>query len=154
MQTQTMTHETKLPAGLTLRVPDLVRALIVADNDSDTERLKTAFREARLTAESANSMTAGCALAKSGRFQVIFSTPLLADGSWRRLIEVASQHNLGFEVVLLARKFTFNEWAEALQVGAFDVWTSCVTCPKLPRRQDALPGHFSWRHFWAPHGPV
>jgi len=154
MQTQTMTHETKLPAGLTLRVPDLVRALIVADNDSDTERLKTAFREARLTAESANSMTAGCALAKSGRFQVIFSTPLLADGSWRRLIEVASQHNLGFEVVLLARTFTFNEWAEALQVGAFDVLDVLCDLPKAAEAARRASGSFFLRHFWAPHGPV
>ena len=79
MQTQNMTDETKLPAGLTLRVPDPARMLIVSDNDSDTERLKTAFREAGLTSESANSMTAGCALAKSGRFQVIFSAPLLGE---------------------------------------------------------------------------
>ena len=75
MQTQNMTHETKLPAGLTLRVPDRARVLIVADDDSGTERLKAAFREAGLTSESANSITAGCALAKSGRFQVVFSTP-------------------------------------------------------------------------------
>ena len=75
-------------------------------------------------------MTVGCGLAKSGRFQVIFSTPLLGDGSWMRLIEVARQHNLGFEVILLARTFTFNEWAEALQAGAFDVLDVLCDLPK------------------------
>jgi hypothetical protein len=84
MQIENMTHETNLPAGLTLRVPDLARVLIVSDNDSDTQRLKTAFREAGLGSESTNSMAAGCGSAKSGRFQVIFSTPLFRDGSWRR----------------------------------------------------------------------
>jgi DNA-binding NtrC family response regulator len=79
MQTQNMTHEIQDSAGLTLRVSDTGRILIVSDSDSDTERLKTAFRDAGLTSESANSMTAGCALAKSGRFQVVFSTPLLSD---------------------------------------------------------------------------
>jgi DNA-binding NtrC family response regulator len=154
MQTQNMTDETKLPAGLTLRVPDLARMLIVSDNDSDTERLKTAFREAGLTSESANSMTAGCALAKSGRFQVVFSTPLLGDGSWRRLIEVATQHNLGFEIVLLARTFTFNEWAEALQVGAFDVLDVLCDLPKAAEAARRASGSFFLRHFWAPREPV
>ena len=50
MQTQNMTHETEFPGGLTLRVPDLARVLIVSDNDSDTEWLKTAFQEAGLVA--------------------------------------------------------------------------------------------------------
>jgi DNA-binding NtrC family response regulator len=130
MQTQNMTHETKLPAGLTWRVPDAARVLIVSDDDSDTERLQTTLREEGLGSDSTASMVAACAWAESGRFQVIFSVPLLADGSWRRLIEVASQHNLGFEVVLLARTFTFNEWAEALQVGAFDVLDVLCDLPK------------------------
>ena len=139
----TVNEETQPRAALTLTVPETARILIVCDNDSDTERLNTAFREAGLTSESANSMTAGCALAKSGRFRVVFSAPILRDGSWRRLIEVATQHNLGFEIVLLARTFTFNEWAEGCKSGHSMSWTSCVTSPKLPRRQGALRGHFS-----------
>jgi DNA-binding NtrC family response regulator len=154
MQTQDMTHETTLPGGLTLRVRDLARVLIISDSDSDTERLKTGFRNAGLTSENTNSMTAGCAMAKSGRFQVIFSTPRLADGSWMRLIEVASQHNLGFEVVLLARTFTFNEWAEALQVGAFDVLDVLSDLPKAAEAARRASGSFFLRHFWAPHEPV
>jgi DNA-binding NtrC family response regulator len=130
IETQDITHETKLPAGLTLTVPDAARVLIVSDNDSDAERLKTAFQDAGLASESANSMTAGCQSAKSGRFQVIFSTPLLPDGSWGRLIDLANQYNLSFEIVLLARTFTFNEWAEALQVGAFDVLDVVSDLPK------------------------
>jgi DNA-binding NtrC family response regulator len=154
MQTQNMTHEIQLPASLTPRTLDLVRVLIVSDNDSETERLKTTFRDAGLTSESANSMTAGCALAKSGRFQVIFSTPLLGDGSWVRLIEVASQHNLGFEVVLLARTFTFDEWAEALQIGAFDVLDVLCDLPKAAEAARRASGSFFLRHFWVPHKPV
>ncbi len=39
MKTQNMTHETQVPAGLTVRVPDMARILIVSESDSDTERL-------------------------------------------------------------------------------------------------------------------
>ena len=148
---QNMSPVTQLP-GLTSRVPDMI--LIISDSDSDTERLKTTFREAGLTLESTNSMTAGCAMAKSGRFQVIFSTPFLADGSWMRLIEVASQRNLGFEVVLLARTFTFNEWAEALQVGAFDVLDVLCDLPKAAEAARRASGSFFLKHFWEAHEPA
>ena len=150
----TVNEETQPRAALTLTVPETARILIVCDNDSETERLKTAFRDAGLTSESANSMTVGCVLARSGRFQVIFSTPRLGDGSWMRLIEVARQHNLGFEVVLLARTFTFNEWAEALQIGAFDVLDVLRDLPKAAEAARRASGSFFLRHFWAPREPV
>ena len=67
-------------------------------------------------------MTAGCASARSGRFQVALMTPVLADGCGTRLVEVASHYDLGFEVVLVASTFDPNHWAEGrLEDGAFDV---------------------------------
>ncbi len=118
------------PRGLTLRSLDKPRILIVCDNDSDTERLEIVLREAGLTSESANSITAGCESAKSGRFQVVFSPPLLADGSWRRLIDIAQHYDLSFELVLLAPSFNLNQWTEALQDGAFDVLDVLYDLPK------------------------
>ena len=150
----TVNEETQPRAALTLAVPETARILIVCDNDSDTERLVTAFREAGLTSESVNSIAAGCEAAKSGRFQVVFSAPLLRDGSWRHLIDAASQHKLGFEVVLLARTFTFNEWAEALQVGAFDVLDVLCDLPKAAEAARRASGSFFLRHFWAPDTPL
>ena len=58
------------------------------------------------------------------------STPLLADGSWRRLIDAENHHGLSYEVILLARSFYLNQWAEALQVGAFDVLDVLCDLPK------------------------
>ena len=104
--------------------------LIVSDNHADMQELKVVFRKAGLTSEVATSMTAGCESARSGRFQVLFSSPLLADGSWRRLIDVADHHALNFEVILLARIFDLNQWGEALQVGAFDVLDVLCDLPK------------------------
>ncbi len=108
----------------------MARILIVCEKDSDAERLKTAFREAGLTWESANSITAGCEAAKSGQFQVVFSNPFVADGSWRRLIDVAQHYDLSFEIVLMARTFSLSQWTEALQVGAFDVLDVVCDLPK------------------------
>jgi DNA-binding NtrC family response regulator len=120
-QTRESTGESKTHSGLPLKVPDGARFLIVCDDNSDTERLKTILREAGFVSECARSITAGCEAAKSGRFQVVVSTPLLRDGSWRRLIDIANHYDLGFEVVLWARNFDLGEWVEALKNGAFDV---------------------------------
>lgn len=109
-QTRESTGESKTHSGLPLKVPDGARILIVCDNNSDTDRLRTIVQEAGFVSECAKSITAGCNAAKSGRFQVVISAPLLRDGSWRRLADIADQYDLGFEVVLWARNFDFAEW--------------------------------------------
>jgi DNA-binding NtrC family response regulator len=147
--TQNRSDEIK-PHGLTLRSPDMPQILIVGDDGSDTERLKTVFREAGLTSESANSITAGCESAKSGRFQVVFCPPLLADGSWRRLMEVAQHHDLSFELVLLARSFSLNEWGEALQDGVFDVLDVVRDLPKAAEAAKRAWGAAYLRRFRPP----
>ena len=107
-------------SGLPLKVPEGA-ILIVCDDDAEIERLQSAFLQAGFVSECAKSITAGCEAAKSGRFQVVVSTPLLRDGSWRRLADIANHYDLGFEVVLWASNSTFPESVEALNDGAFDV---------------------------------
>ena len=131
-----------------MRVPDETQILIVCDNDSTTEHLTGVLREAGWTSKAVNTIASGCESAKSGRFQVVFCAPLLGDGSWRGLIDVASQNDLSFEIILLARTFDLNQWADALQVGAFDVLDvlsdlpkSCRCCEK--RSGDGLPEEVS-----------
>ena len=130
IQTRNITEEITPRTGLSFTVPHKARILIVSSKGSDAERLRTSFEEAGLTSESVNSITEGCEAAKSGRFQVVFSPPIMADGSWRRLIDVAHHYGLSFEVILLARSFDLNQWAEALQVGAFDVLDVLRDLPK------------------------
>src|SRR3989475_13062988 len=120
-RTREMTGESKTRSSLTLKAPDGARILIVCEDDSDTERLKTILQKAGIVSECTRSITAGCEAAKSGRFQVVVSTPVLRDGSWRRLTDIANHYDLGFEVVLWARNFDLPDWAEALKEGAFDV---------------------------------
>lgn len=122
--------ESKTHSGLPLKVPDGARILIVCDDNSDMDRLKTVLQEAGFVSECAKSITAGCEAAKSGRFQVVVSTPLLRDGSWRRLTDIANHYDLGFEVVLWARNFDLAEWVEALKDGAFDVLDAKCEPPK------------------------
>jgi DNA-binding NtrC family response regulator len=125
------TGESKTHSGLPLKVPDGARILIINDDNSDTDRLKTVLQEAGFVSECRKSLTVGCEAAKSGQFQVVVSTPLLRDGSWRRLTDIANHYDLGFEVVLWARKFDLAEWLEALNYGAFNVLDAVCEPPKI-----------------------
>ncbi len=115
------THGIKPPVDLTPRMSDTARILIVCETNSDTRRLEALLRGAGLDSESVDSMTAACEAAISGRFEVIFTTPFTGGSSWKRLIGLASQQSLSFEIILLARTFNHGQWAEAMQIGAFDV---------------------------------
>ena len=134
MSLKTRTRETAVEAELagrpTLQIPEGARILIVCDDDSAAERLEALFREAGFSWEAAISITEACEAARSGRFQVVVSVPMMRDGSWRRLIDVANHYDLGFEVVLLARNFDLPEWAEALKDGAFNVLYTLHELPK------------------------
>jgi DNA-binding NtrC family response regulator len=131
-----MTEASKTPSGPIVGVPDGCQILIICD-DSNADQLKNTFRQAGVASETTNSMTVGCEYARSGQFQAIVSKPSLGDGSWTRLLEVAKQSDLGFEVILLARNFDLTEWAEALDVGAFDVLD---TLGELPRAAEVAKG--------------
>jgi len=129
-QTRERNVESKTWSGSALKVPEGARFLIVCDDNSDTDRLKVILHEAGFVSEWAKSITEGCEAAKSGRFQVVVSSPRMRDGSWRRLTDIANHYDLGFEVVLWARSFDLLEWTEALKDGAFDVLDAMCEQPK------------------------
>ena len=117
--------------SLKLKTPEKARILIVSDDDLFAERLNIALWEAGFISDRARSITAGCESARSGQFQVVISAPLLTDGSWRRLVDVANYYNLGFVVLLVATPFDFNQSAEAQENGAFDVLDALHDLPKV-----------------------
>src|SRR5579862_3219517 len=101
-------------SGLRANAPDEAKILIVCDDNSESKRLRNLLLEAGVVSERARSITEGCEAAKSGRFQMVISTPLLRDGSWRRLTDIANHYDLGFEVVLWAPNYDSHECAEAM----------------------------------------
>jgi DNA-binding NtrC family response regulator len=116
-----MQTQEEIRSGLQSSIPDGAWILIVCDDDSDGRRLRALLVEAGFASDCAKSITTGCEAAKSGQYQVVVSIPQLRDGSWRRLTDIANHYDLPFEVVIWARNFDLREWAEALDIGAFDV---------------------------------
>src|SRR3989442_3349535 len=85
-QTRTATDKTNLSTSLKLRVPDEARILIVSDDDSDAERLKTIFRQAGFNSELAKSMAVASESAKIRRVSMGRSTPLPAGRALKGLV--------------------------------------------------------------------
>jgi DNA-binding NtrC family response regulator len=131
IQTQGATSKTIISTTLKPKISDSARILILYEDDLIAERLNNVLREAGYISERAKNITAGCESARSGRFQVVISAPVLADGSWRRLVDIANYYNLGFVVLLVASPFDFNQSAEAIENGAFDVLDVLHELPKV-----------------------
>ena len=108
-----------------------MQILVVNENASIPEQLAKALPEAEFTLEHAKGIAAGCELAKSGRFQIIVTSPTFADGTWRRLVDVANRYDLGFAVIVLANVFDMQEWADALEYGAVDVMDTLYELPRV-----------------------
>jgi len=108
------------PARVAPELPTGSQVLIVGDH-TNLDAVIAKLQESGIHAKTAKSMTEACECVRSGHFQAILSRPLMSDGSWRRLIDVAHHYELEFEVVLVARDFDHAGWAEALNDGAFDI---------------------------------
>jgi DNA-binding NtrC family response regulator len=119
----------RVGASVAVKLPEGARILIVGEDEAVNQQLRTTFQGAGLVSETAKSITSACQSAKSGRFQALVSTPVLRDGSWRRLVDIAKHYELGFEVVVMARHFDLLEWSEALRDGAFDVIDAASELP-------------------------
>ena len=148
--TQNRSEDTEPHAGLNLKSPDMPRVLIVSENESDSERLKNAFRKAGLASESVGTLTAGCESAKSDQFKVVLSSSVFCDGSWKRLLDVADHSHLSFEVILLTRNFNLDQWAEAIQEGAFDVLDVIYDMPKAAEAAKRAWGAHYLKRFRTP----
>jgi DNA-binding NtrC family response regulator len=127
----TMQSREEICSSLQSNIPYGARILIVCDDDSDTQRLRSLLLDGGFVADCVKSITAACAAAKSGQFQAVVTIPQLRDGTWRRLTDIANHYDLGFEVVLWVHNFDLRDWAEALENGAFDVVDALYEQPSV-----------------------
>jgi DNA-binding NtrC family response regulator len=112
-------------------IPAKPHILIVMDDDSVSIRLKVILRREGFASECAKSMAEACESAKSGHFPVVISAPVLFDGSWNRLVDVEGRCTPGFVIILVATTLDLNQWAQALEDGAFEVLDAVHELPKV-----------------------
>jgi DNA-binding NtrC family response regulator len=135
------------------RHPVEPHVLIVSDDDAISQYLEVILLRAGLASERVRTMTAGCESARSGRFQVVVTTTVLPDGTWKRLTDMASRYRPGFMVILVVNTFHLKQWAEALGEGTFAVLDASHELPKVG---EAVRRAFSAAHLerTGPHNEV
>jgi DNA-binding NtrC family response regulator len=141
MDLERQIHEAIGKTSVSLLDPADPHVLIVSDDDTISKDVEVILSHAGLTSELAKSMAAGCEFAKSGRFQVVVTTAVLSDGTWKRLIHIANRYRPGFMVIVLATTFDVKQGAKALEDGVFDVVDALHELPKV--------GEAARRALWA-----
>jgi PleD family two-component response regulator len=119
--------------GASASLPDSANApiLVVTDDDAIARDLERNLLGAGLSFERVASMAAGCESARSRRFQVVVTTAVLPDGTWKRLTDLASHHSPSFVVIVLADASDLKRWAGALEDGALEVLDRLNELPKV-----------------------
>jgi hypothetical protein len=107
------------------------RVLIVSDDDTISEELEIILFHAGLLSAHVDSMTAGYESARSGQYQVVVTEPVLFDGSWKRLIDIAGRYRPGFVIILVATSSDPSQRVQALEDGAFGVVDALNDLPKV-----------------------
>ena len=120
-QTLGASRESDRYLSLNSDTPAKPRILIVTDERSIYKELKIILLNEGFASACEETMTAACNSAKSGRFQVVVTVPVLLDGSWKRLVDVESRCTPGFVIILLASTLDRNQWAQMVEDGAFDL---------------------------------
>jgi DNA-binding NtrC family response regulator len=100
------------------------RILIACEDGQVAEELVEVLRRANLKSERAMDFTSACKLLKTGKFQVIFTTPGVPGGTWEKLMEFGRGSGKDLSFVVVARSFDLSDWANCLKNGAFEVLDS------------------------------
>jgi len=108
------------------------KILVVTGGDALPKALASAFRDVRLVVARASTLAAACELASSGEFQLVISDLELADGSWKRLLEISRHCRVNFVIILAVRTVDVRQWAQVLEEGAFDVLDIEHDIPRVP----------------------
>jgi DNA-binding NtrC family response regulator len=131
MDLERRTHEALGKTNLALMRAAEPRILLVSDDDRISNILEMDLLHAGVASERVKSMAAGCESARSGRFQVVLTSPVLPDGTWKQLTDLASRYRPGFVVIVVANALELKRWAKALADGAFDVLNASQELPRF-----------------------
>ena len=96
-------------------------ALLISPAERDHQILGNLFREQNWTLYSAHSLGSACAMLRRRVVPVVITERDLPDGDWRGVLEAV--HSLPSPPLVIVTSLKADErlWAEALNLGAYDV---------------------------------
>ena len=98
-----------------------VRILAVSPQESDLAVLSRILSHSAWTYVTASTVAEAARQLASSHFHVVMSERRLADGDWKRILELTSRMTEPAQVIVLSRDGDERLWAEVLNLGAWDV---------------------------------
>ena len=98
-----------------------VRILAVSPQDNDLAVLSRILSHSAWTSVTASTVAEAARHLASNHFHVVLSERRLADGDWKRILDLTSRMTEPAQVIVLYRDGDERLWAEVLNLGAWDV---------------------------------
>jgi len=107
--------------NLTRSDEDTVRVLLISHHTEDDALLRRILEGPKWLVWTARTLADAIRLLKQNAFSVAVCEGDLLDGTWRDFLDLAARLEHGPEVIVASRLADASLWAEALNIGAYDV---------------------------------
>jgi DNA-binding NtrC family response regulator len=112
---------------------DIIEVLSVSPIQEDHETLEGLLSRTNWKIQRANSLSSGLARLRQNRVPVVISERDLLPGTWQEIFVEAAQSPLPPFVIVTSRLADESLWAEALNIGAYDVLAKPLDAQEVVR---------------------
>jgi DNA-binding NtrC family response regulator len=118
-----------------------VRVLAIGPQETDLAVLARILSHSAWTFVTAATLAEAAEQLESSHFHVVLSERKLADGDWKKVLEITSRMVEPAQLIVLSRDGDERLWAEVLNLGAWDV----LVKPFHPKEVYRTI-HSAWQH--------
>jgi DNA-binding NtrC family response regulator len=118
-----------------------VRVLAISPQETDLAVLSRILSHSAWTLETASTIAEAAARLQSSHYHVVLSERKLADGDWKKALDLTSRMTEPAQLIVLSRDGDEKLWAEVLNLGAWDV----LVKPFHPKEVYRTI-HSAWQH--------
>jgi len=109
------------------------RILFVSGHPDDARRLTPMLQALPLVMEQVGTLEQARKQLHQGDYQIILTEAILPDGDWLGALHLARQYPGGINVIVTDPQADARFWAEALNLGAYDLLTQPFYEPEVRR---------------------
>jgi len=109
------------------------RILFVSGHPDDARRLSRMLQSLPLTVDRVETLQQAHAKLQQEDYGVILTEAVLPDGNWPDALQLAHQHRSDLEVIVTDPHADARFWAEALNLGAYDLLAQPFYEPEVRR---------------------
>ena len=109
------------------------RILYVTGHLDDARRLSQMLHSLPIVLDHVPGVQQACAQLRQSEYEVVLTEAALPDGNWLDVLHAARKHPAGLEVIVTDPHADARFWAEALNLGAYDLVSQPFYEPEVRR---------------------